>query len=351
MQHSYNLKMNIFLVGKFDTESFAWHIAQTLNLLGHKVIQFQHGIQYRHSGFMHQKLNSIELVVERTFWNTAYIENKTLKRLNKALLNQPIDITICTHDFLRPSEVDFIIEKTKAPITLWFPDAVVNFGRHMFLNANYTTLFFKDVFIVERLKAEFPTKHIVYLPECCNPLVHKKYEATNSDVAKYSCDITTAGNLYANRILFFNQLAKYNWDIKIWGNPAAKWMNANTVSKYIKNEYVLDEQKGLAFSLAKIVTNNLHPGEIDGINCRAFEIPALFGFQLISHRNCISELFEIGKEIETYKSYDELIDKLQYYLKNDTARNAIKQAGYNRVHSQHTYTNRLQILLTTTLQN
>jgi spore maturation protein CgeB len=337
--------MNILLVGKFDNESFASHILQTLELDEHTVIRFQHGIEYRHKGFMHQKMNSLELVIERTLWNTRYIENKTLKRLDRALKNKSIDLTICTHDFLRPAEVDFIREKTKAPIVMWFPDAVVNFGRHMFLNAAYDVLFFKDLFITERLQKEFPSKKIVYLPECCNPLVHKKYDATPEEIGKYGCDITTAGNLYANRILFFEQLVPLGFNIKIWGNPAAKWMQTQKLKQAIQNEYIMDAAKGKAFSLAKIVTNNLHPGEIDGINCRAFEIPALYGFQLISYRSCINELFIPGKEIETYQDFNELVDKIRYYLKNDSQRNGIREAGYKRVHTDHTYAIRLKKLI------
>jgi spore maturation protein CgeB len=65
------------------------------------------------------------------------------------------------------------------------------------------------------------------------------------------------------------------------------------------------------------------------------------GFQLVSWRPAIADLFIEGVEIETYKTFAELLDKINYYLSNDTERRKIIDNGYKRVHKDHTYTNRL----------
>ncbi len=111
------------------------------------------------------------------------------------------------------------------------------------------------------------------------------------------------------------------------------------------------EQKAKAFSAAKIVLNNLNPGEIWGINCRAFEIPACGGFEMINYRKGLSQLFEIDKEIVSFNNYNDLIEKIDYYLANDTDANAIAEAGRIRAHKDHTYTHRLQLLLKTVFEN
>jgi spore maturation protein CgeB len=58
----------------------------------------------------------------------------------------------------------------------------------------------------------------------------------------------------------------------------------------------------------------MHLAEIDGVNKRTFEIPACGGFQIITHNDAVSELFEISKEIVTYKNFDDLKTKINYYL-------------------------------------
>ena len=58
----------------------------------------------------------------------------------------------------------------------------------------------------------------------------------------------------------------------------------------------------------------------------------------------LEQLFEIGKEIVTFKfgDFDELREKLKWYLSHDQERERIARAGYERGRKQHTYTARIQ---------
>ncbi len=335
--------MKVLVIGKFDEESFGNHICDGLIEQGHTPIQFSKGINYWH--FKVQSLNRINMIklaaynLSQSIPALRTIEFKSLKNILEKFKNE-IAFTIVTHDFLTPLEVLEIKKNTKNPVIIWFPDAIVNFGKAMFLAAEYDALFFKDPYIVNTLKREI-NKPIYYLPECCNPKVHNIYSYNKKDIEKYSCDITTAGNFYSNRFSLFNQLADYYTNIKIWGNPPTLWMNTQKVDSFIMGEYVVHKEKSKAFQLGKIVLNNLHPAEISGINCRAFEIPAMGGFQLISWRQSISDLFIEGEEIETYKTFDELLEKLNYFLNNNSKRELIAKKGYDRVQRDHTYSKRL----------
>ncbi|MGE5498036.1 MAG: polysaccharide deacetylase family protein, partial [Syntrophothermus sp.] len=53
------------------------------------------------------------------------------------------------------------------------------------------------------------------------------------------------------------------------------------------------------------------------------------------YRENLHEYFEIGKEIETFSSESELIDKINYYSTNATAREKIALQGKIRCHSYH----------------
>jgi spore maturation protein CgeB len=234
-------------------------------------------------------------------------------------------------------------ERFEAQIVLWFPDAISNFRKAMFLNAKYDILFFKDLQIVKTLRNEY-NLNAYYLPECCNPKYHKKVSLSKEDVAKYECDITTAGNMHTARAALFKNLGNYN--VKIWGNPAPLWMDTEGLESMIQNQFVSNEVKSKAFLASKIVLNNFYPSEIQSANARLFEVAATGSFQICSHRDALSELYEIDKEIITYKTLDELFFKIDFYLNKNQLRNEIAERAYNRTIIEHTYQIRLTKLLT-----
>jgi spore maturation protein CgeB len=49
--------------------------------------------------------------------------------------------------------------------------------------------------------------------------------------------------------------------------------------------------------------------------------------------------------METFKTQDEFMDKIKYYLKNDSKRKKISENGYRRVITDHTYEIRMKQLL------
>jgi hypothetical protein len=81
------------------------------------------------------------------------------------------------------------------------------------------------------------------------------------------------------------------------------------------------------------------------INYRTFETTGCGTFLLTNYTNGLENLFEIGKEIEVYKSFGELDEKVEYYLKNDEERIKIQNLGYERAKKDHTYFERAKKLI------
>lgn len=338
--------MNILVVGKFYTEGFALHISETLQEMGHEVVKFQPGKKYF---IIKNKLNQY-ISKARTLFYDIYsrfplFEKRELYRLLKTAKGQDIHLVIVCHDFLTPHQIHELKRASKAKVILWFPDAIANFRKAMFLNGNYDALFFKDPYIVIKLKNELGLSNIYYLPEACNPKYHNLIEIESSAKSKYEADIVTAGNLHTARIEFFKNLKKYN--VKIWGNRPPHWAEVNSIEQMIMSEYVVNQEKSKAFAYSKIAVNNLHPSEVIGVNVRAFEIAATGTFQLINYRSGLHQLFEVGKEIETYKNIKELKDKINYFLVHENERKEIANRGYLRVQQDHIYEKRLELLLNT----
>src|SRR5262249_23700246 len=102
-----------------------------------------------------------------------------------------------------------------------------------------------------------------------------------------------------------------------------------------------------AFRAAKIVLNNLNPSEIWGTNVWTFEICGARGFQIVDWRPGLEQLFDIDREVVTFRSLEELQHQIAHYLTSDVEREAIGNAGWEGAHRDHTYERRLQLLLAT----
>lgn len=74
-----------------------------------------------------------------------------------------------------------------------------------------------------------------------------------------------------------------------------------------------------------------------GLSQRIWDVLGCAGFLLTNWQAEIPEYFEIGKELETYESMEELEQKVQYYLTHDDERIEIALAGYEKVARLHTY--------------
>ena len=68
----------------------------------------------------------------------------------------------------------------------------------------------------------------------------------------------------------------------------------------------------------------------EAANMRLFEATGVGGFLLTDYKDNIGDFFEPGKEIETFKSVDELVEKASYYLDHPDRRAQIAEAGQKK---------------------
>ncbi len=83
---------------------------------------------------------------------------------------------------------------------------------------------------------------------------------------------------------------------------------------------------------------------IPHVRLRDFEAPMCRTCFLTGHTDEIAEFYEIGREIDTYRSPQELVDKTRFYLSNPESAQKLRQAGYERATRDHTWVRRFQQL-------
>jgi spore maturation protein CgeB len=192
-----------------------------------------------------------------------------------------------------------------------------------------------------------------YIPLGFEPLVLEKLKERksfdggqlNSENNQKIYDVVFAGSLHQahrSRIPFLKKIADAFGDkFHIWTQsfsslPSELRKNFRGAVFNIDYYYVL--------SKSKIVLN--HHGSILpwAHNLRLFETTGVGSFLLADNLPGIDELFEVGKEVETYDSIDECIDKINYYLLNEEEREKIAKAGQIRTLKDHTYEKRIEKL-------
>jgi spore maturation protein CgeB len=99
------------------------------------------------------------------------------------------------------------------------------------------------------------------------------------------------------------------------------------------------------YNRARICLNIHHAQSTKAVNPRTFEILGSGGFLMTDRRMEGLSDFEIGRDYELYSSYDELFEKVTYYLQNPEVRKLISISGYERVRQNHTYQCRAMSIL------
>ena len=93
------------------------------------------------------------------------------------------------------------------------------------------------------------------------------------------------------------------------------------------------------FNQSKIVLGFSTVGKNDDINIlkgRDFEVPLTGSFYITGYHEELKEYFELGKDIETYTSKEDLLKKVKYYLENDEERENIAKMGYEKCIKKYT---------------
>ena len=103
------------------------------------------------------------------------------------------------------------------------------------------------------------------------------------------------------------------------------------------------EEVGRVYGSAKIVFNASISGDV---NMRVFEGTGGGAMVLTDFTgNGLGELFDVGREIVTYSSEKDLLDKIGYFLIHEKERAEIARAGQERASTNHTYRHRVRSIV------
>jgi spore maturation protein CgeB len=217
-----------------------------------------------------------------------------------------------------------------------FSDHIANFGRGYFFAADYDALFFKDRYIVDKLRAKLGWTHVWYLPQACDRVLHVTVPLSSQDIELYGCDIALAGNPHLFRTESLRPLI--GRDMKIWGPPPPAWLS-HPSTRHFTGRYVSGAEKCKAMLATRIVLNQNHYGEIAGTNKRTFEVAAIGAFQL-TDTPALRDVFDPETEVAGFDTQQNMLERIDEFLANPERRASMAARAQQRAHAEHTYEHR-----------
>lgn len=131
------------------------------------------------------------------------------------------------------------------------------------------------------------------------------------------------------RIEIVERLKKYG--LKLFSGSSGSQLKGIPVLPRLNSATELPK----AYYLSKInIGTTLHT-ITSGVPLRIFDVLGAGGFLLTNFQPEIPELFKIGTEIEVYKDFDEMEDKVKFYLENEALRNRIAVNGCKAVNEKY----------------
>lgn len=328
----------VLLIGtRCSADSMESHVLDALRACGCTVTFFSMQPQVGGLGsvagaVMHKLLDTVSREPERLR------ENALLRRCAEFA---PTLVLVIQGNQLSPKTVDRLRRITAAPIVCWCQDQMVALGRQYLLGAEYDAVFLKDRYLLGLFSSMVRSTTFHYLPEACNPAVHRPLALSEADQLAYGCEVVIFGTLYYYRQELLRSLEDF--DLRVWGSVPG-WLSVRLKRPPMRRNVLLDE-KVRAVRAARIAINPLHYGEVDGLNCRAFELAGCGAFQLITDRPVLREHFTPGEELDCFASINELAEKIRFYLNKPELTASIGERASRRAHAEHSYEQRMRRLL------
>jgi spore maturation protein CgeB len=124
-----------------------------------------------------------------------------------------------------------------------------------------------------------------------------------------------------------------SFDAHVWGDGGWKSIEDKGVS--YRGRAAHGDELTKIYSAARVQIDIGRIYQSDIITMRVFDVLACGGFLLAEHSEALESCFDIGVELESWRSPEELESKVAYYLEHSSEREAIAQRGLSAVRDRH----------------
>ncbi|ANS77249.1 spore maturation protein cgeB [Paenibacillus yonginensis] len=281
------------------------------------------------------------------------------------LPNQPVaqlaaehrpDLVLVLDGLEMPTDQIDAIRAMGIPTAVWLTDDPYYTDMTFQLTLHYDYVFTLELNCVEHYR-QLGCPNVYYLPFG----VHPGHFRPLRDRAPEVRNLSFVGSGYWNRVHFFQPIIDKLMarGLRINGIWWDRLVEADSYAGRIEQGTWLGPQETAAVYSSSKISLNLHRSYDDDSvnnnaskipavspNPRTFEIAASGSLQLVDVRDDLARFYTPGVEIETFSSHDELLSKIDFYLTHEAERREIVLRALDRTLREHTYSHRLNELLT-----
>ena len=262
------------------------------------------------------------------------------------------DFILHTKDEL-PAEV-FQELRSFTKVIQWYPDPVIPEWLPSYVKAS-DIFFTMSEGLIEDFK-RLGAEHVFWLTQAFEPSFFQIKEITPEDINTFSADVTFVGNLgskpqYLPRRKSLERIINEGFQLKWWGPRIPRKLStvlllSGKLGRSYGGKFVWGEEYAKVAKLSKIfLASDSQPDIRKSMSARMYTAAGCGAFYMCKHVEGIEEVLEPDKEIITFYSDDEMIDKIKYYLPEGEKRKKIAEAGRQRVLKEHTYELRIKEML------
>jgi len=255
-------------------------------------------------------------------------------------------VVMCTEAVLPSSLAQIKLFTPATKVVNVFPDTMFNLREHVLAALPLYDAFFTHTRAALEPLRKLGCRRPVYLPLAGDPFLHSPVSLDASDRATFGCDLVYVGHWRPEHEQLFEHLQGY--DLKIWGSD--HWMRRTNPKGWVRTRWqgrpLLDAREFTKAHLgAKIGLNPVDPMNFPAHNQRAFELPTMSAFSLVSRTSELTDLFKENVEIACFDGPEELLSKIRHYLGAHEERERIAQRAHALIHrGGHTYRDRVEAI-------
>lgn len=314
-----------------EDRATSWHRSQAFKALGVELFILFHSKNEENFSFLKSILHSIfhrlRLPLER---------NNENSNILRTVENQKFDVIFIEKCLtLKPSTLKKI--KQLSPNT-----KLICYILDDFLGKGNSSLYFEKCIPVYDMVATnklhnidafytLKARKVFHFKNAYSEITHKPVILNSGADQLYLADVSFVGTYEKDRAEKLMYLAKNGIRITVWGwtkNSVKGEIDHFNITNMERYAYLDEFSKVMCGS--KICLNFLRKANKDTETTRSMEIPACGAFMLAERTESHQMLFEEGKEAEYFSTNEELLEKVQFYLKQDELRERIGSEAYKR---------------------
>lgn len=308
-------------------------LAQTFRRLGHSILDIDE------EDFVPWRWQGVVPRVLRRIFGRVWLEDYNQAVLAQAASSSYDFVLVFKGKLLKPETVRRLGALGK-PVFNIYPD--VSFQDHgpyipealQYYDCVFTTKSYHG----ERERQMFRIRNLEHVRHGFDPDVHRPIAVSLATAKYYACDVSFVGCWSPEKEVQILYLLKRNnnLNLKVYG---IGWKYASSEFKQRMGNNLrpgaFGDELSIVYSSSKVNLGLLscavsEPSLRDQTTARTFQIPAANAFLIHEDTPEVRSLFKEGEEILLFNSDEDLVDKVNYALQEQSLREAICARGHTR---------------------